>query len=114
MTRPRSVVLPHLGRRLLYVSLACTSLFVLDRFSYNAFGFGKPYHHSVVTVLGLLVIPCIAYWVVLFRSPLLAGHGKAVRGFTFVGIAALLTVVFVYSNVLVFGTVGKWSGVQFW
>jgi len=46
--------------RLVWVSLGCWGLFVSERFAYNVFGIGVPYHRWLTMFLWLL-LPWLAY-----------------------------------------------------
>ena len=66
-------------RRLLWVSLACWSCFVVERFFYNVFDLGAPYNRVPTMFLWLLLMPFAGYWFVLTRTSLLRASRCAVR-----------------------------------
>lgn len=114
MTPSLQAALWSLSARLFWVSLGCWLLFVSERFAYNLFDIGVPYHKRPTMFLWLLALPWACYWFCSARSVLLAEHRQPVRIILF-GIAALvLAVAFFYASIMLFWTIAKWTGVQFW
>jgi hypothetical protein len=114
MTRALPSMVWPLLARLLWVSLGCWLLFVAEKFAYNVFDLGVGYHKKPTMFLWLLLLPWLCYWFFTVRSPLLATRRRAIRVAVFGLTALLLAVGFFYASVMVFWTVAKWSGVQFW
>jgi len=114
MMRISPTILSKPLSRLLWISLGCWLCFVVERFAYNVFDFGAPYHRVPTTFLWLLVLPFVGYWFVLVRSPLLTSSRRSVRAATFGGVSFALAVGFSIASVNAFWTIAKWRGAQFW
>jgi hypothetical protein len=99
---------------MLWVSLACWLLFVVERFAYNFFDLGVPYHRVPTMFVWLLALPFAGYWFVLVRSPLLTSWRRAGRVATFGGVSLALAVGFLYASVAIFWTIASERGVQWW
>jgi hypothetical protein len=112
MTRLSLATLP-LGRGL-WISLLCWLCFVVERFAYNFFDIGVPYHQVPTMFVWLLLLPFVGYWVVLVRSPLFTSVRPPSRVATFCGVSLVLAMGFLYASVAVFWTIAQWMGVQFW
>jgi hypothetical protein len=107
-------VLSSLSSRVLWVSLGCWLVFVVERFAYNVFDIGLPYHRVPTMFLWLLIVPWICYWIVLFRSSLLAPCRSPIRIASFGLAAMVLAVGFFYGSIAIFWTIASSRGVQFW
>jgi hypothetical protein len=114
MKRVLPAMLAPLLRRLLWVSLGCWLLFVAERFAYNVFDVGVAHHKWPTVYLWLLLLPWLFFWFFMNRSPLLASQRYSVRVSTLGAVALLLAIGFLYTSVMVFWTIAKWSGAQFW
>jgi hypothetical protein len=99
---------------MLWASLGCWFLFVAERFAYNVFDFGAAYNRRPTMFLWLLLLPWLCYWFLTVRSPLLTSWRRTVRVSTFGAGSLLLAVGFLYGSVMIFWSIAKWGGVQFW
>jgi hypothetical protein len=100
--------------RMLWVSLVCWSCFVLERFAFNVFDLGVPYHRVPTMLFWLLLLPFVGYWLVLVRSSLLTSWRRSGRVATFGGVSFGLAIGFLYASAGLFWTIAKWRGVQWW
>ncbi len=108
------IALDRLATRLVFVSLGCALLFVLERFVYNVFDVGWEVRHSYLAWAALTLLPCLGYWIALLRSPLIGARGKTFRCVVLLPVAFVLSVGFFYASVMVFWTVAKWTGTRWW
>jgi hypothetical protein len=114
MTRLSLAELSKPLSRLLWVSVACWSCFVVERFAFNIFEAGVPYHRLPTMFVWLLLLPFVCYWFVLVRSSLLTSWRRAGRVATFGGVSLALAVSFLYASVAIFWTIASAMGVQWW
>jgi hypothetical protein len=113
MTRATISILDRLATRLLFVSLVCALLFVVERFAYNVLGIGSGAHQSPLGYLWLVVLPWVGYWVVLQRSALVRQWKRWQRNLTFGALALVLAIAFAYIALIVFYETAWAYNVQF-
>jgi hypothetical protein len=113
MTRDAIFRFDRLATRLLFVSLACALLFVVERFAYNVFGIGRGAHQSLFGYLWLVILPWVGYWAVLERSPLGIGWKRWRRTLVFGAVALVLALAFAYCALIVFYEIVWAYNVQF-
>jgi len=114
MTRFNAIAFERLATRLLFVSLVCALLFVLERFIYNVFDVGWGVRRSYITWCTLHIFPFLGYWIVLLLSPLVGARGKAFRCVVLASVAFLLTYWNFKVSVWVFWNAAESSGVRYW